>query len=649
MKNPSEKSSERQDILATDDAALSKAVMASGRTKTAPHGQCLHKDHKSQARLKVRRDLIESQTSDPKGYERLIGESNLTSINYLERGRRSADAVCRIKLPTDGGAAYGTGFLVGSRLLLTNNHVLASRAEAAQSEAEFGYEHDLDGVLSEPVQFNLRPDEIFYTNTDLDITFVAVSPLSQNGVPLERYGRLPLLPVTGKAVAGEDVSIIQHPGGEAKQIAIRASHILNLDQKKVPGTNFDHFIHYSTDTEPGSSGAPVFNDQWQVVAIHHKAVPAPAKSGSKQRWIANEGVRISAIFRHLEQLRFEDENVHLVLNRLVAALGFQPAASPVSASTSSSLKEQFAPLKLSHWASPKLGYDPAFLSKEISLDKILAPARKKKVTAPLLDKSGDELKYQHFSVIMHRERKFALMTAVNIHGAKLIHPGERKDTWRPDARIDRQYQPDDEFYVKSTAKEKVYFSRGHLVRLLDPCWGSSLADSQRGQEDTFHFTNAAPQTQTYNDQDWGNLEDYLLDKAQDTEKKLTVFTGPVFLPDDPFYGRKRKGGPWQIPLTYWKIAVLQKTKKTISAAAFIVGQTEYVTALYESKVFSGLRPYSIDEMRSRHIQTTIAAVQETIAPGSGLDFSMLKPFDAHGSLESTRQTRWLVSPADIHI
>jgi endonuclease G, mitochondrial len=103
------------------------------------------------------------------------------------------------------------------------------------------------------------------------------------------------------------------------------------------------------------------------------------------------------------------------------------------------------------------------------------------------------------------------------------------------------------------------------------------------------------------------------------------------------------------PLTYWKIAVLQKTKKTISAAAFIIGQTEYVAALYESKVFSGLRPYSIDEMRSRHIQTTIAAVQETIAAGSGLDFSMLKPFDAHGSLESTRQTRWLQSAADILI
>lgn len=70
------------------------------------------------------------------------------------------------------------------------------------------------------------------------------------------------------------------------------------------------------------------------------------------------------------------------------------------------------------------------------------------------------------------------------------------------------------------------------MRLLDPCWGDQVTNSKRGQEDTFHFTNAAPQVQKYNDSDWGNLEDYLLAKAQGTEKKLTVFTGPIYLPND---------------------------------------------------------------------------------------------------------------------
>ncbi len=180
----------------------------------------------------ARRGMIEDQQSDPNGFERIIGESDLMSINFLDRGRRSADAVCRIKLPMDGGQAYGTGFLVGPRLLMTNNHVLASAAEAAQAEAEFGYEHDVDGVLKDPIQFNLDPHQIFFTSAELDVTLVAVAAISEGGVPVDRFGWLPLIPVRGKVLDGEWVSIIQHPGGQPKQIAIHASQMMKLD----PGT-----------------------------------------------------------------------------------------------------------------------------------------------------------------------------------------------------------------------------------------------------------------------------------------------------------------------------------------------------------------------------------------------------------------------------
>jgi endonuclease G len=70
-----------------------------------------------------------------------------------------------------------------------------------------------------------------------------------------------------------------------------------------------------------------------------------------------------------------------------------------------------------------------------------------------------------------------------------------------------------------------------------------------------------------------------------------------------------------------------------------------VQALYEEKVFSGLKPYTIDQIRSRKIQTTIAAIEGL----TGLDFGDLKKVDAHGSLESTRQTRWFNRPEDIKI
>src|SRR5262249_22643308 len=66
----------------------------------------------------------------------------------------------------------------------------------------------------------------------------------------------------------------------------------------------------TTDTLPGSSGSPAFNKDWEVVALHHSGVPE-VKNGrimtirqtvwtkgmpdAEIHWVANEGVRISAI------------------------------------------------------------------------------------------------------------------------------------------------------------------------------------------------------------------------------------------------------------------------------------------------------------------------------------------------------------------
>ncbi len=631
-----ERDAPRKDVATTTSPALAEALAAALHRRRTPALA-------DPQRLAMRTALLEPRASDPSGFERVIGQSDLLSINFLDRGRRAAASVCRIKAPADGGAWYGTGFLVGPRLLLTNHHVLASADEASQAEAEFGYEHDLDGVLQAAVRFNLAPHEIFYSDSELDFTFVAVTPLSEEGVPLTRYCRLPLLPLSGKALDGEWVSIIQHPGGEPKQIAIQSSQIVVLDPAAVPGVDLDSFIHYSTDTEPGSSGSPVFNDQWQVLALHHKAVPAPPGVEAPTGFIGNEGVRTSAIFRHLERHRFSAPKAGLVLDRLEMSLGLSPMSR--GADTGEGLREaDRPPLPAEHWAGAA-GYQSDFLTTPIDLDAVIAPALARREVAPLKDGSGHVLKYHHYSAVIRGDRKFPLLTAVNIDGARLIHPGTRKNTWRRDARIDDQFQPAGNFYEAAAGHDPVQFSRGHQVRLLDPCWGDDVAESQTNMEDTFHYTNAAPQVQHYNDIDWGNLEDYLLDKAQSSEKRLTVFTGPIYRPDDPLYGRDRVGGPWQVPLSFWKVAVLQKTATQVVAAAFIVGQTQYVQALFEAKVFSGLKPYTVDEMRSRQIQTTVAAIESE----TGLDFSAIRAFDAQGSLEATRRTRWIRDVGDVVI
>jgi endonuclease G, mitochondrial len=116
--------------------------------------------------------------------------------------------------------------------------------------------------------------------------------------------------------------------GRLKEIVVRNNATLVL---------LDDFLHYATDTEPGNSGSPVFNDQWEIVALHHSGVPAteddgnwlkpdgtrwrPEDGDSAVRWIANEGARVSVLLRHLAERPVSDAQ-----RRLLAELG--PQALP---------------------------------------------------------------------------------------------------------------------------------------------------------------------------------------------------------------------------------------------------------------------------------------------------------------------------------
>ncbi len=645
----------RKDIVVEENEGLAKALEASIQTlRGSPSSKAAVL---GTSRGPVRLSLLDTDGSDPNGFERVIGTSDLVSVNFLSRGLTTSRSICRVRVPAVGGEWYGSGFLVGPRLLATNNHVLSSAADAAQAEAEFGFEHDAEGVLSPPVQFNLSPSEVFFTDVAHDITLVAVVPFSEGGVPLDRFGFLPLLPLSGKGVHGEWVTLIQHPGGDPKQMAVRACQIVELEPDQRVGVDTQRFIHYTTDTEPGSSGAPVLNDQWQVVAIHHKAVPRSGKEarkkladGKEPQWLANEGVRISAISSLLESRRFMDKDAAGALVRIEQALGVLPlhVAEPAPSGFDALQEKDRAPHKPNKWnqwhAAHPLGYDPNFLpGLGIEIDSVLADAKQR--AAPLKSGQGHVLDYLHFSTVIHAERKFPILTAVNIRGDSLIHPGERAGSFRIDVRMDEAYQPAANFYEKKLGDDLVQFSRGHLVRRFDPCWGESLEQAQTADDHTFHYSNAAPQVQGFNAGNWLDVEDYVLDRAQTKERRMTVFAGPIFRGDDPKYGQNRLNGPWQIPVSFWKVVVVEKEPGKFAATAFILGQIKLIEALFEAGVFTNLRQNTLAELQSNHLQTTIMTVEAE----TGLDFSSLHEFDAVAALESTRRTRILRSPRDIVI
>ena len=239
--------------------------------------------------------------------EKVVGTADFLPGRWIRRARAAAEAVARIKR-ADGD--FGTGFLVTPWLLMTNHHVLETTAVAADATVTFRYEENDEEELRDTVRLSLQPDRCFLTSpvAELDLTLVAVAPTEDGQPPGATFGYIPAQGRTGKALVGQPVNIVQHPDGRPRLIAIRHNVLLSVDDALS--------LTYSTDTQPGSSGAPVLNDRWELVALHHS-------SKTTQGIVGNVGIRVSAIVSHIRRLA-ED-----------------PAALPATGSAAPQLLEEF--------------------------------------------------------------------------------------------------------------------------------------------------------------------------------------------------------------------------------------------------------------------------------------------------------------------
>jgi len=212
---------------------------------------------------------------NPIPHERIVGINNLLSIAWLSRGLELAAAVARL-LTND---SKGSSFLIAPDLLLTNNHVLPDQEVAGGSTAEFNYQTNWAGQFEPAKRYPLDPSH-FVTNEELDYTIVRV-----RDSPGDLFGYVDLANRTEPSI-NDYVSVIQHPMGAAKQVC--------LTDNKVAAVFADR-VQYSTDTEPGSSGSPVFNQQWQIVGLHHAGGGLAGPDGKQH--FTNEGILISSIIR----------------------------------------------------------------------------------------------------------------------------------------------------------------------------------------------------------------------------------------------------------------------------------------------------------------------------------------------------------------
>lgn len=240
-------------------------------------------------------------------------EDNFLDIVQLLGAIYSAEAVGLVQLSDE--TALGTGWLIGPDLLLTNFHVLPTHDYVADASVRFGYRKDVLNVrYSDGRTFKLVPED-YYTSPveELDYALVRLqeAPLAdmmiasdQQSLSLLELIRLGqhrgyLLPVPRNLLNLQQVNIIQHPGrfkGEADPVkAVLTQNYVTADMRPTR-------VHYTADTRPGSSGSPVFNVLWEVVALHHSGDPEPPIPGIRD---VNEGIPMKAILKDLETRRTE--------------------------------------------------------------------------------------------------------------------------------------------------------------------------------------------------------------------------------------------------------------------------------------------------------------------------------------------------------
>jgi hypothetical protein len=210
--------------------------------------------------------------------EKIAGtKSALVPVSFLALGLERARAVAKVVLAS---GASGSGFLVTGNVLITNHHVLPDADSARTAVAQFNYQQTLQGT-DEPMQpFELDPAAFFATSEADDWSAVRVG-----GDAAAKWGAIELRPAN---VQKDDrVNIVQHPGGGYKQISFFSNLVVYAGEGRV---------QYLTDTLPGSSGSPVFDRDWNVVALHHSGgwLTEPG-SDAKATFYRNEGILIDRI------------------------------------------------------------------------------------------------------------------------------------------------------------------------------------------------------------------------------------------------------------------------------------------------------------------------------------------------------------------
>lgn len=256
------------------------------------------------------------------------------NIRFLEALETLASRENIGKLTKLNPIPIGTGFLVGGSQLLTNHHVIPDRGFSEYCVAQFSPSKispfdDIDELVS----YDFDPGSLFISNPTLDYTLIQLKSGKFKQSPGYDFGWIYLIEfediiapglnavqiqelidslkkkgfsdkqleaqglVNGKeSILGDPVIIVQHPRGQkTKQIVLRDNSVTQLSWQD---------LDYRADTQYGSSGSPVFNMDWKLVALTKKVVAKESIANRQEEFPNQEALARKNVNQNQDLFRF---------------------------------------------------------------------------------------------------------------------------------------------------------------------------------------------------------------------------------------------------------------------------------------------------------------------------------------------------------
>lgn len=216
--------------------------------------------------------------------EAKYGDDGYLPLGWWHTGLSRCLAIARID--TIHGRHVGSAFLVDPQdfapgeqgpLLLTNHHVISRDGHSHSIAPEAAVAHfEITNPGRDSGSLRLKVLSIVASNEAVDATLVRIAPLPPGA--LATPCPLTPAPAAWSSRPRHRIYVIGYPSAEGLSFSIHDSQWVEAPSP---------YLHYRTPTKGGSSGSPLFDeDYWTLVGMHRGSLP--------ERQL-NQGIQIAAI------------------------------------------------------------------------------------------------------------------------------------------------------------------------------------------------------------------------------------------------------------------------------------------------------------------------------------------------------------------